>query len=145
MASLGLQTPRDIGGCSLERLIIFYPSLIPRAIYDTPSIVEGTRRVQSMLRVNDDTRTRSVVEKSMIRIMASLREVRPLGFESATASNRRHNPGTVEAARRQLPSPGLTPQSSTGGHAWSISAYSASQGHSVAPKLQGLQRRQVRA
>jgi hypothetical protein len=33
-----------------------------------------------MLRANDDMRTRSGVEKSMIGIMASLHEVRPLGL-----------------------------------------------------------------
>jgi hypothetical protein len=33
-----------------------------------------------MLRANDDTRTRSGVEKSMIRITASLREVKPPGL-----------------------------------------------------------------
>jgi hypothetical protein len=31
MASLGLQMLKDIGGCSLGQLIIFYLSLIPRA------------------------------------------------------------------------------------------------------------------
>jgi hypothetical protein len=33
-----------------------------------------------MLRANNDTRTRSVAEKSMIGIMASLHEVKPLGL-----------------------------------------------------------------
>jgi hypothetical protein len=42
MASLGLWTPRAIGGYSLEQLIIFYLSPIHRAIYDTPSTVSGT-------------------------------------------------------------------------------------------------------
>jgi hypothetical protein len=36
MASPGLQTPRDIGGCSLGQLTIFCLSLILQAIYDTP-------------------------------------------------------------------------------------------------------------
>jgi hypothetical protein len=76
----GLQTPRDIGGYSLEQLIIFCLSLILRAIYDTPSIVDGTRRAPSMLRANDDTRTRFSAEKSMIGITTSLHEVRPPGL-----------------------------------------------------------------
>jgi hypothetical protein len=80
MASPGLQTPRAIGGCSLGQLIIFYLSFILRAIYDTPSIVGGTCGAPSMLRANDDMRTRSGAEKSMIGIMASLHEVRPLGL-----------------------------------------------------------------
>jgi hypothetical protein len=42
MASLGLPTPRAIGGCSLKQPIIFYPSLTHRTIYDTPSTVAGT-------------------------------------------------------------------------------------------------------
>jgi hypothetical protein len=77
MASPGLQTLRDIGGCSLGQLIIFCLSLILRAIYDMPSTVGGTHEAPSMLRVNDDTKTRLGAEKSMIGITASLREVRP--------------------------------------------------------------------
>jgi hypothetical protein len=42
-----------------------------------PSTVGGTHGAPSMLHVNDDTRTRFGAEKSMIRIMASLRKVRP--------------------------------------------------------------------
>jgi hypothetical protein len=77
MASPGLRTPRAIGGCSLRQLIIFYLSLILRVIYNTPSTVGGTHRAPSMLRVNDDTRTRSGVEKNMIGTTVSLRGVRP--------------------------------------------------------------------
>jgi hypothetical protein len=80
MASPELQMLRAIGDCSLGQLIIFCLSLILQAIYDTPSIVGGTREAPSMLRVNGDMRTRSDVEKSMIGIMASLHEVRPLGL-----------------------------------------------------------------
>jgi hypothetical protein len=80
MASLGLQTPRDIGGCSLGQLTIFCLSLILLAIYDMLSIVDGTREAPSMLRANDDMRTRIGAEKSMIGIMASLQEVRPPGL-----------------------------------------------------------------
>jgi hypothetical protein len=80
MASPGLQTLRAIGGCSLGQLIIFCLSLILRAIYSTPSIVGGTCRAPSMLRVSDDMRTRSGTKKSMIGIMTSLHEVRPLGL-----------------------------------------------------------------
>jgi hypothetical protein len=77
MASPGLRTPRAIGGCSLGQLIIFCLSLILRAIYDTPSTVDGTHKAPSMLRANDDTRTRFGAEKSMIGITTSLREVKP--------------------------------------------------------------------
>jgi hypothetical protein len=80
MASPGLQMPRAIGGCSLGQLIISCLSLILRAIYDTPSIVDGTHGAASMLRANDDTKTRSGVERSMTGIMASLHEVRPPGL-----------------------------------------------------------------
>jgi hypothetical protein len=78
MASPRLQTSRAIGGCSLGQLIIFCLSHILRAIYDTPSIVDGTRRAPSMLRENDDTR--SSAERSMIGITTSLHEVRPPGL-----------------------------------------------------------------
>jgi hypothetical protein len=60
--------------------IIFCLSLILRAIYVTPSIVGGTREAPSMLRANNDMRTRSGAEKSMIGIVASLHKVRPLGL-----------------------------------------------------------------
>ena len=80
MASPGLRTPRAIGGCSLGQLIIFYLSLILRAIYDTPSTVGGTRGAPSMLHTNDDMRMGSDAEKSMIGITASLHEVRPPGL-----------------------------------------------------------------
>jgi hypothetical protein len=79
MASLGLQTPRDISGCSLGQLTIFCLSLILRAIYDTPSIVDGTRGAPSMLHTNDDMRIRFGTKKSMIGITTSLHEVRPPG------------------------------------------------------------------
>jgi hypothetical protein len=80
MAFPELQTLRAIGGCSLGQLIIFCLSLILRAIYGTPSIVGGMRGAPSMLCASDDMRTRSGAEKSMIGIMASLHEVRPLGL-----------------------------------------------------------------
>jgi hypothetical protein len=77
MASPGLRTPRAIGDYLLEQPIIFYLSPIHRAIYDTPSTVDGTHGAPSTLRANDDTRTRFGAEKSMIGTTASLREVRP--------------------------------------------------------------------
>jgi hypothetical protein len=80
MASPGLQTPRAIGGYSLGQLIIFYLSLILRAIYDMQSTVGGTHGAPSMLRVNDDMRMRSSAERSMIEITASLHEVKPPGL-----------------------------------------------------------------
>jgi hypothetical protein len=80
MGSLGLPTPRALGGCSLRQPITFYLSLTRRTIYDTPSIVAGTREAPSMPRVNDDTRTRSAVEKSTTGTTASQPGVRPLGL-----------------------------------------------------------------
>jgi hypothetical protein len=65
-----------IGGCSLKQPTIFYPSLIRRRIYDTPSIVGGTHRAPSTLRANDDMRTRSVAGKSMTGITTSQHGVR---------------------------------------------------------------------
>jgi hypothetical protein len=78
MISPRLQTLKGIGGCSLERLIIFCHSLILRAIYGTPSTVGGTRGAPSMLHANDDMRTKYGAERSTTGIMASLHEVRPL-------------------------------------------------------------------
>jgi hypothetical protein len=76
MASLGLPTPRAIGGCSLKQPIIFYPSLTHRMIYDMPSTVARTHEAPSMLRVNDDTRTRSVAGKSTTGTTTSQHGVR---------------------------------------------------------------------
>jgi hypothetical protein len=58
MASHGLRTLKAIGGCLLGQLIIFYPSLIPQATYDTPSTIAETREALSTLRATDDTNTR---------------------------------------------------------------------------------------
>jgi hypothetical protein len=80
MASIGLPTPRAIGGCSLKQPITFYPSLTRRTIYDTLSTVVGTRGAPSMLRVNDDTRTKSVAGKSTTGTMASQHGVRLPGL-----------------------------------------------------------------
>jgi hypothetical protein len=55
--------------------------------------------------------------------------------ESATASTGGTTRGRLRQHISNLPSPRSTPQSSTGGHMWSISAHSTSQGHSVALKL----------
>jgi hypothetical protein len=77
MDSPKLPTLKAIGGCSLGRLIIFYPSLIPRAIYDTPSTVGEMRGAPSTLHANDDMRMKYNAERSTIGIMASLHEVRP--------------------------------------------------------------------
>jgi hypothetical protein len=80
MASPGLQTLRAIGGCSLEQPTTFCHSLIRRAIYYMPSTIGGTRGAPSTLRANDDTRTRSVAEKSMTGITTSRHGVRPPGL-----------------------------------------------------------------
>jgi hypothetical protein len=77
MAYPGLQTLRAIGSCSLGQPTTFYHSLIRRAIYDMPSTVGGTHKAPSTLHVNDNTRTRSVAEKSMTGITTSRHGVRP--------------------------------------------------------------------
>jgi hypothetical protein len=77
MDSPGLQTPRAIGGCSLGQPTTFYHSLIRRAIYNMPSTVGGTHEAPSTLCANDDTRMRSVTEKSMTGITKSRHRVRP--------------------------------------------------------------------
>jgi hypothetical protein len=74
-----LPMPRAIGGCSLKQPTTFYPSLILRTIYDTPSIVGGMHGAPSTLCANDDTRTRSVAGKSTTEITASRHGVRPPG------------------------------------------------------------------
>jgi hypothetical protein len=77
MDSLGLPTPRAIDDCSPKQPTIFYLSLTRRTTYDTPSTATGTREAPSMLRMNDDTRTRSAAGRSTTGIMASQLEVRP--------------------------------------------------------------------
>jgi hypothetical protein len=77
MASPGLQTSRAIGDYSLGRPTTFYLSLICQVTCDTPSTVGGTHEAPSTLRANDDTRTRSVTEKSMTGITTSKHRVRP--------------------------------------------------------------------
>jgi hypothetical protein len=79
MASPRLPTSRAISGCSLKQPTTFYPSLIRRTIYDTPATVGGTHGAPSTLRVNDDTRTRSIAGKSTTGITASQHGVRPPG------------------------------------------------------------------
>jgi hypothetical protein len=77
MNSLGLPTPRAIDDCSPKQRTIFYLLLTRRTICDTPSTVAETREAPSMLRVNDDIRTRSAAGRSTIGIMASQLGVRP--------------------------------------------------------------------
>jgi hypothetical protein len=80
MASPGLQTSRAIGDYSLEQPTTFCHSLIHRAIYDMPSTAGKTHGAPSTFRANDDTRTRSIAEKSMTGITASRHGVRPPGL-----------------------------------------------------------------
>jgi hypothetical protein len=77
MDSLGLPVPRAIDDCSPRQPTIFYLSLTRRTTYDTPSIAAGTREAPSMLRVNDEMRTRSAAGRSTTGIMASQLGVRP--------------------------------------------------------------------
>jgi hypothetical protein len=58
MASHGLRMLKAIGDCLLGQLIIFYPSLIPRATCDTPSTVGETRGAPSTIRATNDMKTR---------------------------------------------------------------------------------------
>jgi hypothetical protein len=104
MTSPGLQTPRAISGCLLGQPTTFCLSLIHRAIYDTPSIVGGTHGAPSMLRANDDMRTRFGVEKSMIGIIASLREVRPPGL-SQQQRQLAARPGDIRGSTSTTPLP----------------------------------------
>jgi hypothetical protein len=77
MDSLGLPKPRAIDDCLPKQPTIFYLLLTRRTICDTPSTVTGTREAPSMLRVNDDMRTRSAAGRSTTGIMASQLGVRP--------------------------------------------------------------------
>jgi hypothetical protein len=77
MASPEPQMLKAIDGCSLGRLIIFYPSLIPQAICGMPSTVGGTREAPSMLHANDDMRMRYGAERSTIGTMAFWHEFMP--------------------------------------------------------------------
>jgi hypothetical protein len=61
---------KAISGCSLGQLIIFYPSLIPRAICGTPSTVGEMLGAPSTLHVNDDMKMIYSAEWSTIGTMA---------------------------------------------------------------------------
>jgi hypothetical protein len=56
MISRELRTLKAIGGCLLGQLTTFYPLLIPRATYDMPSTIGGTRGAASTLHMTDDTK-----------------------------------------------------------------------------------------
>jgi hypothetical protein len=58
MVSRELRTLKAIGGCLLGQLATFYPSLIPRATYDTTSIVGGMRGAPSTPHATDETKMR---------------------------------------------------------------------------------------
>jgi hypothetical protein len=105
MASPRLRTTRAIGDCLLGQPTTFCLSLILPAIYDMPSIVGGTHRASSMLRVNYDMRTKFGVEKSMIGIMASLCKVRPPGL-SQQQLQLAARPGDGRGSTSTTPLPG---------------------------------------
>jgi hypothetical protein len=69
--------PKAIDDCSPKQPTIFYLSLIRRTICDTPSTVAEMREAPSMLRVNDDMRTRSAAERSTTEITTSQLGVMP--------------------------------------------------------------------
>jgi hypothetical protein len=77
MASPRPQMLKAIGDCSLGQLIIFYPSLIPRAICGMPSTVGEMHGTPSTLRVNDDMKMRYGAERSTIRTMVFRHKVTP--------------------------------------------------------------------
>jgi hypothetical protein len=58
MAFHELQTWKATGSCLLRQLITFYPSLILRTTYITPTTAGETRDAPSMLSVTDDTKMR---------------------------------------------------------------------------------------
>jgi hypothetical protein len=58
MASHELQMQKVTGGCLLEQLITFCPSLVPLATYATPSTADETREAPSMLPTTDGTKVR---------------------------------------------------------------------------------------
>jgi hypothetical protein len=77
MASHELQTQKATGGCLLEQLITFCPSLIPRATYATPSTADEMRGAPSTFHATDDTKVRQGAERSMTKTTASRLEVAP--------------------------------------------------------------------
>jgi hypothetical protein len=110
MDSLGLPTPRATDDCSPRRPTIFYRLLTRRTTYDTPSTLAETREAPSMLRVNDDMRTRSAAGRSMTGIMTSqLAEL----------------PGDGQGTTTTTPLPGTDIIPDAGGHVWSVCSYSA--------------------
>jgi hypothetical protein len=144
MVSPGLQTLKAIDGCSLERLIIFYLSLILRAIYGMPSTVGGTRGAPSMLHVNDDMRTRYGPERSTIGIMAFQHEVRPLELSRQWLQLvAQLGDGRDSTSATPLPGTGTTvvDRKTRLEYLRSLRVSGPFNG----PKLQGLQRRQIRA
>jgi hypothetical protein len=144
MVSPGLQTLKAIGGCSLGRLIIFYPLLIPRAICGTPSTVGEMRGAPSTLRANDDMRMRYGAERSTIGTMASRHKVTPLELSlqrlqlvaqpgdgrDNTSATALPGTGTIIVDKRTLVD---------------YLRLLRVSGPSNGPKHQGLQRRQIRA
>jgi hypothetical protein len=86
MASPGPQMLKAIGGCSLRQLIIFYPSLIPRAICGTPSTVGEMHRAPSTLHTNDDMKMRYGAKRSTIETMVFRARSNATRIESVTAS-----------------------------------------------------------
>jgi hypothetical protein len=145
MVSPRLQTLKAISGCSLGRLIIFYLSLILRAIYDTPSTVGGTQGAPSTLHANDDMRTRYGAETSTIGIMEFQHEVRPLELS-------RQRLQLVALLGDGRDSTSATPLPRTGTMVVDmrtsveyLRSLCVSGPFNGPPKLQGLQHRQIRA
>jgi hypothetical protein len=104
----------------------------------------GTREAPSMLRANGNMRTRSGAEKSMIGIMASLHEVRPLGL-SQQWLQLAAQPGDGRGSTSATPLPGtdttIVERRTRVEYLRSLRV----SGPFTGPKLQCIQCRQVRA
>jgi hypothetical protein len=77
MASRELRTQKATGGCLLEHLITFCPSLTPRATYATPSTTDETCGAPSTLHMTDGMKVRLGAGRSMTGTTASRLEVAP--------------------------------------------------------------------
>jgi hypothetical protein len=135
---------KAIGGCSLGRLIIFYPSLIPRAICDTPSTVGEMRGAPSTLPANDDMRMRYDAERSTIGTMAFRHEVMPPELSRQRLQLvAQPEDGRDSTSATPLPETGTTIVNRR--ICVEYLRLLCVSGPSSGPKLQGLQRQQIRA
>jgi hypothetical protein len=132
MASPRLLTSRAIGGCSLRQPTTFSPrSSVERSTTRHQQSAGRTELHQRFARTT--TRER---DPSSGRVRPGSRHpITESGYQDRVGHgfNWWHHPGTVEAPRQLLPSPGKTTSPTTRRQLWSIGAYSTPQGHSMAP------------